>query len=144
MEHTTFNGDHYIGEEIQKLVVRFNVQAIIETGTWSAHSTREFAKLAPQVFTIDATPRRLVTGIFADPYTFQMYQKMISDDYTDAELLLLVDSDLMVISPAYSWPLAEAATAGGALARREVVAGGALVRRVAVKEGPGVLRGPQN
>ena len=35
-----------------------------------------------------------------DGYTFQMYQKMISDDYTDAELLLLVDSDLMLISPA--------------------------------------------
>jgi hypothetical protein len=35
-----------------------------------------------------------------DGYTFQMYQKMISDDYSDAELLLLVDSDLMVIGPA--------------------------------------------
>jgi hypothetical protein len=35
-----------------------------------------------------------------DGYTFQMYQKMISDDYTDAELLLLVDSDLMLIAPA--------------------------------------------
>lgn len=60
MKHTPFNGDHHIGEEIQRLVKRFNVQTIIETGTWSAHSTREFAKLAPQVFTIDATHEHLI------------------------------------------------------------------------------------
>ena len=60
MAHIPFNGDHYIGEEIQKLVVRFKVQTIIETGTWSAHSTREFAKLAPKVFTIDATHEHLI------------------------------------------------------------------------------------
>jgi hypothetical protein len=60
MKHTPFNGDHHIGEEIQKLVARFNVQTIIETGTWSAHTTREFAKLAPQVFTIDATHEHLI------------------------------------------------------------------------------------
>ena len=60
MIHTPFNGDHHIGEEIQKLVERFNVQTIIETGTWSAHSTREFAKLVPLVFTIDATHEHLL------------------------------------------------------------------------------------
>lgn len=61
MSHTPFNGDHHIGEEIQKLVVRFKVQTIIETGTWSAHSTREFLKLAPKVFTIDATHEHLIS-----------------------------------------------------------------------------------
>jgi hypothetical protein len=34
-----------------------------------------------------------------DGYAFQMYQKMISDDYTDADLLMLVDSDLMLVEP---------------------------------------------
>lgn len=35
-----------------------------------------------------------------DGYTFQMYQKMIADDFSDADLLLLCDSDLMLIAPA--------------------------------------------
>jgi hypothetical protein len=34
-----------------------------------------------------------------DGYTFQMYQKMISDDYSDADLLMLMDSDLMLLKP---------------------------------------------
>lgn len=60
MKHTPFNGDHHIGEQIKGLVARFNVQTIIETGTWSAHSTREFAKLAAKVFTIDVTHEHLI------------------------------------------------------------------------------------
>ena len=35
-----------------------------------------------------------------DGYTFQMYQKMISDDYSRADILVLCDSDLMVLAPA--------------------------------------------
>ena len=35
-----------------------------------------------------------------DGYTFQMYQKMTADDFTDAELIILWDSDLMLTGPA--------------------------------------------
>jgi len=35
-----------------------------------------------------------------DGYTFQMYQKMISDDFSSAEILVLCDSDLMLLAPA--------------------------------------------
>ena len=35
-----------------------------------------------------------------DGYTFQMYQKMTADDFTDAELIILWDSDLMLVAPA--------------------------------------------
>lgn len=35
-----------------------------------------------------------------DGYTFQMYQKMTADDFTDAELIILWDSDLMLTAPA--------------------------------------------
>jgi hypothetical protein len=41
---------------------------------------------------------------FVDPwpdgYTFQMYQKMISDDFSPADLIMLCDSDLMLLAPA--------------------------------------------
>jgi hypothetical protein len=37
---------------------------------------------------------------WADGYTFQMYQKMISDDFSPAEILVLCDSDLMLLAPA--------------------------------------------
>jgi hypothetical protein len=36
---------------------------------------------------------------WADGYTFQMYQKMISDDYSPADILVLCDSDLMLLGP---------------------------------------------
>jgi hypothetical protein len=35
-----------------------------------------------------------------DGYTFQMYTKMTADDFTNAELIILWDSDLMLIGPA--------------------------------------------
>jgi len=35
-----------------------------------------------------------------DGYMFQMYQKCISDDFTHAEMMMMVDSDLMLIAPA--------------------------------------------
>lgn len=37
---------------------------------------------------------------WADGYTFQMYVKMISDQFTKADLMLLSDSDLMLREPA--------------------------------------------
>jgi hypothetical protein len=55
-KHCPFNGDRFIGEEIRKLVGRFGIQSIVETGTWSAHSTREFRRMvAGHVVTIDTT-----------------------------------------------------------------------------------------
>jgi hypothetical protein len=35
-----------------------------------------------------------------DGYTFQMYQKLTADDFTDAELIILWDSDVMLSGPA--------------------------------------------
>jgi hypothetical protein len=36
-----------------------------------------------------------------DGYTFQMYMKMTADQYTDADLIILVDSDVMLLRPVY-------------------------------------------
>lgn len=56
--HNPFNGDRLVGEEIRRLIKQFGVKSIIETGTWSGHTTREFTRMgigACQVFTIDPT-----------------------------------------------------------------------------------------
>lgn len=59
--HSPFNGDTYIGPEIQKLLERFNIQTIIETGTWAAHTTRALNAMGQQkVITIDPTWEHLV------------------------------------------------------------------------------------
>lgn len=46
-----------------------------------------------------------VTYLFLEPwpdgYHFQMYQKLIADTHTDADLIILVDSDLMLLRPLY-------------------------------------------
>jgi hypothetical protein len=41
-----------------------------------------------------------LTDPWPDGYTYQMYLKMISDEVSDADLLLLNDSDLMLLEPA--------------------------------------------
>jgi hypothetical protein len=44
-----------------------------------------------RVFYVDPWP---------DTYNFHMYATMLADDFTDAELLLFMDSDLMLVQPA--------------------------------------------
>jgi len=59
--HVPFNGDHYIGEEIRKLIAGRQIKSAIETGTWSAHTTREFRQMVPRrVTTIDTTEEHLI------------------------------------------------------------------------------------
>lgn len=57
-----WNGDRFIDQEIGKLIKRFNIQTVIETGCWSGHSTRRFRELLPlagQVITVDSTTEHL-------------------------------------------------------------------------------------
>lgn len=61
IEHIPFNGDHHIGAELRKLIAQHHVRSIIETGTWSAHSTRELRTMVPRrVTTIDTTHEHLI------------------------------------------------------------------------------------
>lgn len=57
--HCPFNGDTFIGPEIKRLVEKYGVKTIIETGTWSAHTTRELATYGVPVITIDSTHEHL-------------------------------------------------------------------------------------
>jgi len=50
---TGFEGDYYIEEEIKKLVHKFEINTIIETGTFLGGTTKKLAQLANQVYTIE-------------------------------------------------------------------------------------------
>lgn len=50
---TGFEGDSYIEEEIKKLVHKFEINTIIETGTFLGGTTQKLAQLANQVYTIE-------------------------------------------------------------------------------------------
>jgi hypothetical protein len=58
--HEPFNNDKFIGQEIRKLIEKWKIKTIVETGMWSAHSTREFATMGPHVITIDSTFDHLI------------------------------------------------------------------------------------
>lgn len=64
-----YEGDEFIHEELKKLCEKFNVNTIIETGTYHGGSTRRLATLAPKVFTIESKKenfdysRNSLTGI---------------------------------------------------------------------------------
>jgi hypothetical protein len=48
-----FNGDSYIKNELNKLINKFGIKTIFETGTYMADSTKEFSTMAEIVFTIE-------------------------------------------------------------------------------------------
>jgi hypothetical protein len=48
-----FGGDTYLGKEFEKLVKKHKIQAIVETGTFHGHTTKEFAKMVPMVYTLE-------------------------------------------------------------------------------------------
>jgi hypothetical protein len=61
IEHIPFNGDRHIGGEIRRLIAQYQIRSIIETGTWSAHTTREFRTMVlRKVTTIDTTDEHLI------------------------------------------------------------------------------------
>ena len=49
-----FDGDSLIKEEFEKLVKQFNIQTIIETGTYLGDTTIELSKMVPYVYTVEA------------------------------------------------------------------------------------------
>jgi hypothetical protein len=51
-------------------------------------------------WTLDPAVEVYYVKPWGDGYTFQMYQKMTADDFTDAELIVLWDSDVMLTGPA--------------------------------------------
>lgn len=56
-----FNGDQMVGVELEKLIKRFGVIHAIETGTWSAKTTRKLRKMVTgQVITIDPDHSHLI------------------------------------------------------------------------------------
>lgn len=58
-----WNGDHFIDAEMERLITTRGIKTVIETGTWSGHSTRRFRQLLPlpsQVITIDPTDEHLI------------------------------------------------------------------------------------
>jgi len=48
-----FNGDSFIKGELVKLVEKFGVKTIVETGTFHGGTTMEFCKIVNKVFTIE-------------------------------------------------------------------------------------------
>lgn len=57
---TAFNGDSYIEKEVRRLIAKWGVKTIIETGVWACHSSRAFATMgAERVIGIDSTFKHL-------------------------------------------------------------------------------------
>src|SRR5687767_13182602 len=51
-----FNSDSIILEQVKNLIREFNIDQIIETGTYHGDTTKELAKLVPLVHTIEVNP----------------------------------------------------------------------------------------
>lgn len=65
------------------IIVRLEEDCREVVNTWSLSDRVMYRYVAP----------------WPDGYTFQMYQKMIADDYSPADILILCDSDLMLTAP---------------------------------------------
>lgn len=51
-----FEGDTFLKEEVERLVKKWEVVSIIESGTYMGATSRELAKMAEHVFTIEINP----------------------------------------------------------------------------------------
>jgi len=51
-----FNGDHQHALECARLIVKWGIDTVVETGTLAGDTTRAFAELVPIVYTIDIEP----------------------------------------------------------------------------------------
>lgn len=49
-----FEGDIYLKDEVLRLVVKFDISSIIETGTFLGGTTKQFADIVRHVFTIES------------------------------------------------------------------------------------------
>ena len=61
--HLPFNGDSFIANNFLKLKQRFNVENIIETGTYEGHTTIFLAKNFKNVFSIECNPEIIQKAI---------------------------------------------------------------------------------
>jgi len=52
-----FSGDRYLREEFKKLVKKFSIKNIIETGTSKGDTTKEFSKMVENVYTIESVKK---------------------------------------------------------------------------------------
>lgn len=54
---SAFSGDKYLKQEFLNLVKTFNIKNIVETGTYKGYSTKEFAKMVENVYTIESNKK---------------------------------------------------------------------------------------
>jgi hypothetical protein len=50
----SFEGDFYLRIEFEKLIKKFKINNIVETGTFMGNTTKEFSKMAENVYTIES------------------------------------------------------------------------------------------
>lgn len=60
---TAFNRDPIIEKEMKRIVSRFDINCVIETGTWKAISTRFFATIVPEVHSIEIVEAMHLEGL---------------------------------------------------------------------------------
>lgn len=49
-----FNGDSFLMKEFEKIVKKFRIKNIVETGTFMGDTTKEFSKMVDNVYTIES------------------------------------------------------------------------------------------
>jgi hypothetical protein len=53
----SFSGDFYLRIEFEKLIKKFKINNIVETGTFMGDTTKEFSKMAENVYTIESNKK---------------------------------------------------------------------------------------
>ncbi len=57
-----FSGDKYLGEDFRKLVKKFNIKNIVETGTSRGDTTKEFSKMVKNIYTIESVKKTYISS----------------------------------------------------------------------------------
>jgi len=87
-----FAGDRYLGEEFEKLIKKFKIKNIIETGTSKGDSTKEFSKMIENVYTIESVKKTyLFSKEILKDFRYFCSKINFGDSFLDAKAVTIMN-----------------------------------------------------
>lgn len=89
-----FSGDHYLQAEIQKIIKKFDIFTVVETGTFMGDTTAAFTEMASSVFSIEVN--------------YDLYQRAVSRFQDVSNVMILSGNSpevLYQMIPAFKTPI---------------------------------------
>ena len=93
-----FEGDNFIATKLEQLIKEFNIKTVVETGTYLGYTTKRFASMVDEVYTVEINPEyfnKAVQHVIALPNVFMRNND--SPSMLNETLPLIKDNTLLFL-----------------------------------------------